>query len=48
MATGVGASPAVAVALAGGALAVLAGAVAVLAAVAWRLALSLVPARLPA
>lgn len=48
MAAGVGASPAVAVALAGGALGVLSGGAVVLSAVMWRLALSLMPARLPA
>jgi hypothetical protein len=45
MAAGVGASPAVAVALAAGALGVLAGAAAVLGAVAWRITLALAPAR---
>jgi lysylphosphatidylglycerol synthase-like protein len=45
MAAGVGPSPAVAVALAAGALGVLAGAAAVLSAVAWRLTLALAPVR---
>jgi hypothetical protein len=48
MAAGVGASPAVAVALAGGALGVLTGGAVVLGAVIWRFALSVMPARLPA
>ena len=48
MAAGVGTSPALAVALAGGALGILAGAAVVLGAVAWRVALALRPARLPA
>ncbi len=48
IAAGVSASPAVAVALAGGALGVLSGGAVVLSAIVWRLAVSLMPARLPA
>jgi hypothetical protein len=48
MAAGVGASPAIAVALAGGALGILTGGAVVLSAIAWRLALSLIPTRVPA
>jgi hypothetical protein len=45
MAAGVAASPAVAVALAGGALGVLSGGAVLLAAIFWRTALSLMPAK---
>jgi hypothetical protein len=48
MTAGVGASPAIAVALAVGALGVLTGGAVVLGAIVWRLALSLLPARLAA
>jgi hypothetical protein len=48
MAAGVGASPALGVALVGGALGVLSGSAVLLGAIVWRLAFSFVPARIPA